>query len=506
MASLIEQLLGGSVVQRREAPQSNDLGQLLGFLSSTSQMQPVQAPQHQGGNVDIGSLMGLINSYRSNKSDSVAQNYLKSILGTKGQERIPTPYKNAQNAIPGSGILGGNALEIANLLTQSPDPTQQQKGLDILKFNAEQQLKASTDNSTPYYTPVETTQGVQAFNNRTGQFTLGIDPSTGKPFIKPGSSPDFQYQLHKSQKAGSEAGTVREVPTEDGRTELLQGSPENNFGNLRPPGKSTGYQTFNTPEEGIKALNNQLSLYGKRGINTISDLMKVYSPSGDGANDPTKAAKNVAGFIGGGVTPNTKVDFTNPVVQHMVSAGLMRQEGNIRNVFGQSSAEKKAIDVNSALQTEQGKNQLDVQKAADTDKAAAIMSAKKSLPLYEKAIELLPTAVNGGADSAVNSALNYLGVPTEKSKAQGTLETVSNELTASIKKAPGSQSDKELIFAQKQAGDLANTSLPVETRMAAAQYLKERNIKILAGESVQDPPEQSKTNVIKYDSQGNRIR
>ena len=521
--NLIEQLLSGQTVQPRQAPQQADaLGQLMGFISQQAPQLP-QMPafeQGGGGSGGLGTILSLFQAYQGRKDDKTAANYLKSILGTKGQEKIPTPYKNAQNAIPGSGILGGNPLEIANLLTQSPDPAQQQKGLDILKFNAEQQLKASTDNSTPYFTPVETTDGVQAFNNRTGQFVAGTNPLTGKPFIKPNASPDLQYQLHNAQKAGSEAGTVREVETEDGKKKLIQGSPENNFGNLRPVGKNTGYQTFDTPEEGIKAINNQLNTYGKRGINTISDLMKIYSPAGDGANDPTKAAKNIAGFIGSGVTPSTKVDFTNPVVQHMVSAGLMRQEGNIRNVFGQSSAEKKAIDTQAGLDLAAGKAQIENQQKQDQFKNDPVKIKAKNdvdsilnrLENHYNNLDKMDAIQNPDKSLSDNLKAGLISSDTGQFLAnkagskiaseRNSIESARSTIMPAIMQASGMtgsqiNSDAELKQFYKSLTDPKTDIKSVKEQINA---LRE---KYGNGTKQEGKPE---TNVISYDSQGNRIR
>jgi hypothetical protein len=498
MASLIEQLLGGSVVQRREAPQSNDLGQLLGFMSSTSQMQPVQAPQHQGGNVDIGSLVGLLNLFKKGEASpaKMQSDYTKSLPTTRFEgptgKQVPLTIPEIARQLQGSptmeGISTGNGILSHYLNTKATselkDPGQEQVTVmtapDSSIIRIPHKIGAPADyvyspNGTPvksYLADVKTQEAIHAARTRGGESEkiFKNENDQGQTIYNKGSDITSTEDIYKRIASAVmpnlvqvESGGNPNAVSNKGAQGLTQVMPET----AKNPGYGVQPMQDNTPQENVRFGTDYLAALIKANNGDVSKALSAYNA---GQNNQ-KAAGNYS-----------------------------------QKVFGQSTAEKKAIEVNSALQTEKGKNQLDVQKAADIDKAAAIMSAKKSLPLYEKAIELLPTAVNGGADSAVNSALNYLGVPTEKSKAQGTLETVANELTASIKKAPGSQSDKELIFAQKQAGDLANTSLPVETRMAAAQYLKERNIKILAGESVQDPPEQAKTNVIKYDSQGNRIR
>ena len=69
---------------------------------------------------------------------------------------------------------------------------------------------------------------------------------------------------------------------------LTVGQRNNNFGNLRSNdpfvGKigSNGYDIYDTPENGLRALARTLHTYGtKRGVKSISDLVDRYAPAGD---------------------------------------------------------------------------------------------------------------------------------------------------------------------------------------------------------------------------------
>lgn len=162
-----------------------------------------------------------------------------------------------------------------------------------------------------------------------------------------------------------------------------------------------------------------------------------------------------------------------------------------RRVFGQSTAQKEQIKTDAAIVEQKAKNDLDIQKTQSEKMTGIKYNAEQSIPLLEKAMDLLPKAVNGGGATALNSTLEFMGISTEQSKAQAQLSAVANDLTSKIPRAPGAQSDIELKYAQKQAGDLANSMLPSKTRMAAAKYLYERNQKILKGEGVHPPKEES---------------
>jgi hypothetical protein len=163
-----------------------------------------------------------------------------------------------------------------------------------------------------------------------------------------------------------------------------------------------------------------------------------------------------------------------------------------RKVFGQSEEQKQKIKTEASISEQKAKNDLEIQKTQNEKMAGIKYNAEQATPLLEKAMELLPKAVNGGGDTALNSTLEFMGISTEKSKAQAQLAAVANDLTSKVPKAPGAQSDIELKYAQKQAGDLANSMLPSATRLAAAKYLYERNQKILKGEEVPPPKEESK--------------
>lgn len=96
----------------------------------------------------------------------------------------------------------------------------------------------------------------------------------------------------------------------------------NNPGNLIYAGQSGatqgagGFAAFPDYATGYQALLNQIQLYASRGM-TISQMMAVYAPAGQGNNDPTAYANTVAAAVG--ASPDTALtdigsttDTTNP--------------------------------------------------------------------------------------------------------------------------------------------------------------------------------------------------
>jgi len=105
---------------------------------------------------------------------------------------------------------------------------------------------------------------------------------------------------------------------------------QNNVGNLRPVGSSTGFQKFNSPEEGISALDQNLQAYGKKGINTIRGVVSKWAPPSE--NDTESYIKFVANKAG--IDPDKPIDLSNPAQRHILSGAIMLQEKGAKNIFG----------------------------------------------------------------------------------------------------------------------------------------------------------------------------
>lgn len=82
----------------------------------------------------------------------------------------------------------------------------------------------------------------------------------------------------------------------------------NNPGNLIYAGQAGatqgpgGFAVFDSYDDGLAALDNQIQLYASRGL-TISQMTAIYAPAGQGSNDPTSYANDIAGALG--VSPDT---------------------------------------------------------------------------------------------------------------------------------------------------------------------------------------------------------
>ena len=115
-----------------------------------------------------------------------------------------------------------------------------------------------------------------------------------------------------------------------------------NVGNLRPVGQSTGFQQPASYEEGIRALDENLKVYGtKHKINTLRGVISRYAPPSE--NDTEGYINFIAQRTG--LKPDQEIDLTNPAVRHVISGPMILMEKGGQNIFGKKSeAQAKAQD------------------------------------------------------------------------------------------------------------------------------------------------------------------
>ncbi|MEF0752314.1 transglycosylase [Escherichia coli] len=110
------------------------------------------------------------------------------------------------------------------------------------------------------------------------------------------------------------------------------------------------FARFNTPEEGIRALANQVSSYyngtsaaaGHQKLQTVSSIISKWAPPNE--NNTNQYIDNVSKYLG--VSPNEKIDVSNPeVMTQLVRAIATKEGGNpavnnefIKNALGAFNA------------------------------------------------------------------------------------------------------------------------------------------------------------------------
>lgn len=157
----------------------------------------------------------------------------------------------------------------------------------------------------------------------------------------------------------------------------------NNPGNIRPTGQSSGFQQYGSPEEGLKAIDDNLAAYGsKHGINTLAGVINRWSPSSE--NDTARLIETASKRLG--IKPDQEIDLSDPVQRHAISSAIALQENNI---FGR----KGPVKSQSTEEKERIKRESSVIEAGDEKRAETQVQAENDLPQAEQqaseAIQLL---------------------------------------------------------------------------------------------------------------------
>jgi hypothetical protein len=122
-----------------------------------------------------------------------------------------------------------------------------------------------------------------------------------------------------------------------------------NVGNLRPVGSSTGFQQFDTPEAGIKAVDDQLRIYGsKHKLKTLREVISRYAPPSE--NDTESYIKNVSQRTG--LKPDEEIDLSNPTIRHIISGPIILQEQGLQRLKGTPQTTTQQPQTQAQTQTQ----------------------------------------------------------------------------------------------------------------------------------------------------------
>lgn len=149
-----------------------------------------------------------------------------------------------------------------------------------------------------------------------------------------------------------------------------------------------------------------------------------------------------------------------------------------------------------ALQGEIAKGNLAIRQMESEAKAEErnkpVTEAKESLKLIDQAEKLLDKATGSLTGTAVDVVAGALGKSTEGAQAASKLKAIQGALVAKMPKMSGPQSDKDVLLYREMAGQVGDSTLPVETRKAALETIRqiqERYAKIPEGSSKPTPVE-----------------
>ena len=115
--------------------------------------------------------------------------------------------------------------------------------------------------------------------------------------------------------------------------------------------------------------------------------------------------------------------------------------------------------------------------------------ANDVLSLADDAKAILPKAHGSGIGNAIGGAANFLGIANDKNNADAQLKVISGALVSKMPKMSGPQSDKDVQLYREMAGQIGDSTLPIESRMAALETVKKINAKHATQQPRQEAPQ-----------------
>lgn len=149
-------------------------------------------------------------------------------------------------------------------------------------------------------------------------------------------------------------------------------------------------------------------------------------------------------------------------------------------------AERGRLEAENARLKAEAEAAAKLAAEANTQASKRTRDADRTLSLLDEAEKLIPESTGSGIGNVVDQGAALFGLSTKGAKAISSLQTIAGQLTSSMPRMEGPQSNNDVKLYQQMAGDLANPNLPDETRMAAARTLRALNNKY-AGQQAQAP-------------------
>jgi hypothetical protein len=211
----------------------------------------------------------------------------------------------AEEGYAAGGIIAFAGGGLGDTEDDTEDGIEDYGGLSKQEQAIFDQFLADIGGSEEDYQPQETTADYGINPERQGTFNQGISYREPVP-------------------SGGERGITANVDRDQAR--------KYNVGNLRPSGftypgqvgiSGGGFAMFENPEAGIAALNQDIGIKLRRGLDTPLKFISVYAPAAD-RNDVGAYAGNVARALG--IGPNDRIPDT-PESRSILASAITRQEG-----------------------------------------------------------------------------------------------------------------------------------------------------------------------------------
>ena len=245
-------------------------------------------------------------------------------------------------------------------------------------------------------------------------------------------------------------------------------------------GATYNFESAPMPGGGQNALlpdyANPFEVYGKgKGYRVKGDSSRVLMNDGSIVRLGVNAAEEQA--VQRQALDMEKARLNNQLLEAQIRASSQKEMPSMQHVetpngpmaFNPKTGQYSPISMPGGVPM-QSKDQL--QRSND---AAAVME------LTDEAAPLLEKAPGSYAGAAMNQLGRAIGLNTDASKAQASLDVLAGSLIAKMPKMSGPQSDKDVMLYKAMAGNLNDPTLPEEAKRAAMDTLRKLNQKYATG-------------------------
>ena len=369
-----------------------------------------------------------------------------------------------------------------------------------------------------YHQPIQTSQGWAKWNKETGEYELiNLDKGVALPVT---ADPMLAAQMQNA-KEGEKVGNVtmsdgavvpmqhkQSVPTmqnngtaADG---LMQGLIKTESGGNPNAVSNKGAvgltqimpETGRNPGYGVQPLQNdspeENMRFGRDYLNAMikangGDVNKGLSAYNQGQGNLQKN-----GIINQGYVDSVKhnsgdkiIDASNPVIQAAVM-GAKEIAPQMGLHIGQNSAAKKAIEVAGNVSQKTAELQIEAKQKEIDQARKEVKSASRAMDLIKQASEKIPKATGSGIGNQVDELAGYFGIDTKGSTEAAALKSIGANLTASMPRMEGPQSDADRAYYQQMAGSIGDPLVSPAKKKAMLEEI----IKIQQRYQQQDVPQQ----------------
>lgn len=267
------------------------------------------------------------------------------------------------------------------------------------------------------------------------------------------------------------------------------GVDPNNLGNIRPPGQSTGFQRFNTPQEGLAAIDQNLQAYGAKGINTIEKIISTWAPPSE--NNTQAYVASVAQRLG--INPQQPLDMNNPAVRHALTTAIMIHEKGPQAIFGTNQVPARGggspvtpsptpvlppraqaeieSDRRKKMNEREGAREFNMGGLRETiDSARKILSPPNQTSLGGPTSKRPTESIIGTAADYIGSAI---GVSPRGAAEADQLRAIGAQLISKMPRMEGPQSDKDVALYREAAGRIGDSMIPIARRLEALKTVEE---------------------------------